>query len=182
MPDAKTVLLAGLHLHHRLQRHPGLAQIEYRSRQRGKESEIADAAPNSLPAIEKLGKELRAGFPALSVDVFQWNIQQAPPPALQERLAGPVLVFERFSLPYAGVSAIDNIAPLADALLLVDDLSLTGKMASFDHIYAKIGTKFLVFEEARRSMEKHFSRVHICDAAVVQAVNSPVTTFTLAVR
>ena len=65
---------------------------------------------------------------------------------------------------------------------LIDDLSLTGKKASFDLLYEKIGTQFLIFETAKHHLEQFFSLVHVCDREVVTAINSPVTTFTLAVK
>jgi hypothetical protein len=97
-------------------------------------------------------------------------------------LKPPVLVFERFCLPYAGHSAIDNIARFADILLVVDDLSITGKKASFDLLYEKIGTQFLIFDTAKKHLEQFFSLIHVCDMEVVKTINSPVTTFTIAVR
>lgn len=137
---------------------------------------------DQLPSIQKTGESLRASFPALAISDFVWNVRQPAPPALSEQLLPPVLVFERFCLPYAGVSSLHNIAPLADILFILDDLSLTGKKASFDHIYEKIGTQFLIFDEVKQQLDKYFSLIHICDREVAEAINVPVTTFTLAVR
>lgn len=139
-------------------------------------------ATDMLPSIDTLGYDLRSQFPGLSIDSCCWNIQQAAPLELLPCLSAPVLVFERFSLPYAGYGAIDNLAAVADVLLLVDDLSISGRKAAFDHIYGRIGTQFLIVEEALRYLEKHFTCTHSCDTEVVQAINSPVSTFTLAVK
>ena len=135
-----------------------------------------------LESIQPVADSFRSRFPGLSIDACRWNIQNAPPQELQAMLAAPVLVFERFCLPYAGCGAIGNLAAISDVLLLVDDLSLTGRKASFDHIYGKIGTQFLVLEEARRHLAASFSRMHTCDSAVIEKIHSPVTTFTLAVK
>jgi len=137
---------------------------------------------DQLPSIQKTGEAFRAEFPALAISDFVWNVKQPAPPALKERLLQPVLVFERFCLPYAGTASLHNIASLADILFIIDDLSLTGKKASFDHIYEKIGTQFLIFDEVKQELEKYFSLINICDREVVTAVNSPVTTFTLAAK
>lgn len=137
---------------------------------------------DQLPAVSAAGQRLRAQFPRLSIRDFTWNIRDKAPRHLMEAVASPVFVFERFSLPYAGWEALDNIPPLADILLLVDDLNLTGEKASFDLIYEKIGTRFLIFKEAVRHLEKHFAVIHSCDAAIAEAIHSPVTTFTLAVK
>lgn len=135
---------------------------------------------DQLPAITNLANELRRKFPRLSILDSVWNITGEAPDLFKGNLKKPVLLFERFSLPYAGYGAIDNLAPLADILFLVDDLSLTGEKASFDRIYEKIGTQFLVFAEALKHLEKYFATVHSCDAAIARAIHSPVTTFTLA--
>jgi hypothetical protein len=139
-------------------------------------------ATDMLPAIDKLGHELRGQYPELFIEQCCWNIQKEAPPELRGSLRGRVLVFERFSLPYAGYGAIGHLAAIADVLLLVDDLSLTGKKAAFDHIYARIGAQFLVLEEARQHLSHYFSHIHTCDAEVVQAIHSPVSTFTLALK
>ena len=85
-------------------------------------------------------------------------------------------------MPYAGYDSIDVVAEIADILILVDDLSITGEMASFDKIYERIGAKFLVFEEAKKRLEKYFSFIHVCDREIIEMVNSPVTSFTLAIK
>ncbi len=137
---------------------------------------------DQLPAIEQLSGSLRRSFPQLTIHDCVWNINRRAPDALTQNITQPVLLFERFSLPYAGYEAIDHLAPLADILLLVDDLSLTGRKASFDQIYQKIGTQFLIFSEARKYLKRYFSTIHSCDAAVAEKIHSPVTTFTLAVK
>jgi len=139
-------------------------------------------ATDMLPAIEQLAGGLRSRFPGLAIEQCRWNIQHEAPLELRERLRGPVLVFERFSLPYAGYGAIGNLAAISDVLVLVDDLSLTGEKAAFDHIYGKIGTQFLVLAEAHRRLTQYFSCVDACDREVVQAIRSPVSTFTLAIK
>ena len=137
---------------------------------------------DKIPTISQTAATLRKKFPALSITDFVWDIRQEAEQKLYDLLKPPVLVFERFCLPYADHSAIDNLSRLADILLLIDDLSLTGKKASFDLLYEKIGTQFLIFETAKHHLEQFFSFVHVCDREVITAINSPVTTFTLAVK
>ncbi len=139
---------------------------------------LSDQAAN----VRQTGDTLRAAYPALDITDYVWDLRQAAPRELVEHLTGRVLVFERFCLPYSGYGAIDTIAPLADVLLLVDDLSVTGRKASFDMIYEKIGTQFLVLETAKRYLEKYFSHIHVCDNEIVAKVNSPVVSFTLAMK
>jgi hypothetical protein len=137
---------------------------------------------DQTPTVEQVGASLRKAFPSLSIADVVWNIRQPVPDQLAGKLHGPVLLFERFCLPYAGVTAIDNLAPIADILLLVDDLSHTGKKWNFDLVYERIGTQFLTFQAAMRHLERHFSFIHTCDREIMEAVNSPVTTFTLALK
>jgi len=63
-----------------------------------------------------------------------------------------------------------------------DDLSLTGRKMAFDLLYERIGTKFLTFNEAMKHLKKHFSFIHTCDKEISEAINSGVTTFTVAVK
>jgi hypothetical protein len=139
---------------------------------------ISDRAPGITQTREKLLKE----NPSLTINSFVWDISREPPRELLEKLKKPVLLFERFCLPYAGHSAIDNIAPLADMMIMQDDLSLSGKKASFDILYGRIGTHFLIYKEAKKHLEKHFSFIHTCDKELAQTINYPVTTFTLAIK
>jgi hypothetical protein len=61
-------------------------------------------------------------------------------------------------------------------------MSLSGEKAAFDHIYAKIGTQFLVLADAHRCLARYFPCVRACDSEVVEAIRSPVSTFTLAIK
>lgn len=139
---------------------------------------ISDRAPGILQVCENLTK----AFPSLAINAFIWNINEMPPGELVDGLVKPVLVFERFCLPYAGHEAIDMISPLADILVMQDDLSITGRKMAFDFLYERIGTKFLTLGEAMQHLQKHFSFIHTCDREITEAINSGVTTFTLAIK
>jgi hypothetical protein len=135
-----------------------------------------------VPFITQVGDTLRKAYPSLSISDFIWNIRESAPDELKKKLTSPVLLFERFCMPYTGYDAIDTIAPLGDILIIVDDLSLTGKKYAYDQIYGRIGTQFLVFEEAKHRLTKYFSFIHACDREAAEAIHSPVITFTLAVK
>ena len=135
-----------------------------------------------VPFISQVGDTLRKAYPSLSISDFIWNVRESAPEELNKKLTSPVLLFERFCMPYTGYDAIDTIAPLSDILIIVDDLSLTGKKYAYDQIYGKIGTQFLIFEEAKQRLEKYFSFIHACDREASEAIHSPVITFTLAVK
>ncbi len=139
---------------------------------------ISDRAPGVVHVREKLAN----AFPSLAISAYLWNVTEPPPAELADRLVKPVLVFERFCLPYAGYGAIDMISPIADILVMQDDLSITGRKMSFDLLYEKIGTTFLTFSEAMKHLKQHFSFIHTCDQETTEAINSGVTTFTLAIK
>ena len=139
---------------------------------------ISDRAPG----IAGVGENMRKNFPALSISDFVWNIREDPPEALVKKLAGPVLLFGRFCIPYGGYEAIDRVAPVADIYLMVEDLNLTGRKEAYDVIYEKIGLQFFTFQEAKKYLEKHFSFIHTCDQETIDAINLPVTDFTLAIK
>jgi len=139
---------------------------------------ISDRAPGIMQVREKLAR----AFPSLAITAHIWNVTEPPPGELVDRLVKPVLVFERFCLHYAGNEAIDMISPIADILVMQDDLSITGRKMSFDLLYEKIGTTFLTFSEAMKHLKQHFSFIHTCDAETTEAINSGVTTFTVAIK
>lgn len=132
------------------------------------------------PSISATGENLRKAFPQLTINDFVWDIRENPPSELVERLIQPVLVFVRFSLPYGGYGAIDKIGPIADILIIVEDLNIAGKKEAYDIIFEKIGAQFFTYGEAKEHIEKHFSFLHSCDMDAVESINAPVTTFTLA--
>ena len=139
---------------------------------------ISDRAPG----ISVVAENLRKNFPALSISAFVWNIREDPPEALVKKLVGPVLLFERFCIPYGGYEAIDRVAPVADIYLMVEDLNLTGRKEAYDVIYEKIGLQFFTWQDTRKYLEKHFSFIHTCDQETIDAINLPVTDFTLAIK
>lgn len=134
------------------------------------------------PMIRQTADRLREAYPELTIEDIVWDLSTGTHEHFDRDVRKPVLVFERFCMPYAGYGAIDAIAGIADILILVDDLNITGEMASFDRIYERIGAQFLVFEEAKKRLERHFSFVHVCDRDIIEMVNSPVTSFTLAIK
>jgi hypothetical protein len=134
------------------------------------------------PSISATGEDLRKRFPSLTIDDFVWDFRGNPPRELSSKLTRPVLLFERFCIPYAGYDAIHKIGPIADILIMVEDLNLTGKKESYDLIFEKIGGQFFTFEQVKEHLKKHFSFIHTCDQEAIEDINSPVTDFTLALN
>jgi hypothetical protein len=134
------------------------------------------------PGIAETAERLRKAYPHLMITDFIWDIRKEPPRELLPKITKPVLLYERFCIPYGGYDAINNIAPFADILVMVEDLNLTGKKEAYDVIYEKIGLQFFTYTEAKRYLDKHFSFIHTCDNQTIEALNLPVTDFTLAVK
>jgi hypothetical protein len=132
---------------------------------------ISDGAPG----ITDTGAALRARYPGLSIADYVWDIRHDPPEALVQNLAGPVLVFERFCIPYGGYESIARIAPIADMLLMLEDFNLTDIKEAYDIIFEKIGLAFFSGRETRGWCAQHFSRVHFFDTSA--ATNLPDTSF-----
>ena len=137
---------------------------------------------DKTPGVARTGERLRKSFPRLSIHDFVWDFRNEPPEELVAQLVSPVLVYERFCIPYGGYSSIDRIAPIADILVMVEDLNLTGKKEAYDIIYEKIGSQFFTYQEARKYLEKHFPFIHTCDTKTIEAINLPVTDFILAMK
>lgn len=134
------------------------------------------------PSISHTGENLRKSFPHLKINDFVWDLRENPPSEMIEKLTRPVLLFERFCIPYGGYDAIDSIGPIAYILIMIEDLNLTGKKEAYDIIYGKIGAQFFTYREAKEHLEKHFSFIYTCDRKTIEALNFPVTDFTLAIK
>jgi len=134
------------------------------------------------PIVSQTGENLRKSSPHLTINDFVWDFRQDPPSELIEKLTKPVLLFERFCIPYGGYGVIDKIGPIADILIMVEDLNLTGKKEAYDIIYEKIGSQFFIFREVKERLKKYFSFIHTCDRKTIETINAPVTDFTLAMK
>ena len=137
---------------------------------------------DKAPTISQTAEKLRNSFPSLTINDFVWDFREDPPGEMIEKLKKPVLFFERFCIPYGGYGTIDRIGPIADILIMVEDLNLTAKKEAYDIIYEKIGSQFFLFREVKERLKKHFSLIHTCDRKTIETINAPVTDFTLAMK
>jgi len=115
---------------------------------------------DSAPGIKSVGRRLQNEYPGLLIADFVWDITQDPPRELITRLQRPVIMYERFCIPYGGYETIDRIASVADILLLLEDFNLTEKKEAYDIIFEKIGLQFFTYQKTREYLEKHFQFVH----------------------
>lgn len=115
---------------------------------------------DSALGIKSVGRRLRNEYPGLSIADFVWDITQEPPDELITSLHRPVVMYERFCIPYGGYETIDRIAPVADILLLLEDFNLTDKKEAYDIIFEKIGLQFFTYQKTEKYLEKHFRFIH----------------------
>ncbi len=130
---------------------------------------------DGAPGIKNVGNSMRERFPELTIFDFVWDITQDPPEMLIEKLTPPVLVYERFCIPYGGYASIDRIAPIADVLILLEDFNLTDRKDAYDIIFEKIGLQFFTCQETRKHLDKHFKFINALNTD--RAANIPDTCF-----
>ena len=73
-------------------------------------------------------------------------------------------------------------APIADILLLVEDLKISGVKMATDIIFGRIGMQFYTLAEARELLRKYYSFIHVCDEKTAAAINTPGVNFILAIK
>jgi hypothetical protein len=134
------------------------------------------------PSIAGTAQQLRLAFPSLTIHDFVWDVRESMPPALLDRLARPVLLFERWCVSYGGYSAIHNIAPAADILLMVESLSLSGVKMATDILFGRIGLQFYTLSEARELLGQYYPFIHVCDEKTAAAINLPTASIILAMK
>jgi hypothetical protein len=134
------------------------------------------------PSVAGIAQQLRQAFPSLTIHDFVWDVRESTPPALLEKLARPVLLFERWCVSYGGYNSIHNIAPAADILLMVESLSLSGIKMATDILFGRIGLQFYALSEARELLGQYFPFIHVCDEQTAAAINLPTASIILAMK
>ena len=157
----------------------------------------------TAPMLEKLGKRphplplvltdahetlleqlprLSAQYPAVPLQAQLWNFCEATPAALREALTRPVVAYERASLTYATIGALENLASVADAVVLGDYFNYTGELYGYDRISSRVGLKPLMYADARPLLDKLFDQVWEFDQAATEALGVPNISLVLAWR
>ena len=137
---------------------------------------ISDRAPG----IAAVGNTLRKNFPALSIHDFIWNIREDPPEALLKSSPGRCCFLSASASPMAAMKPSIGLRRSRISMLMVEDLNLTGKKEAYDVIYEKIGLAVFHLSGDTENILKSISpRIHTCDQETIDAINLPVTDFTL---
>ena len=137
-------------------------------------------ATDAQPVIlENIGK-LKDAYPQVSLETLLWNIAEPPSDELLARIAYPTLLYERYTLNYANVKAIENIAKVADILVLGDWFNHTGKLYAYDEVFKKIGAHPLFYEDVKPLLDDYFPNQYIFDQRALDAIKLPNITLLIA--
>lgn len=115
---------------------------------------------------------LQGQFPERPIETVLWDVNQ-PAPQRVAGLDGPVLLYERASLTYANFKALENLAHVADVVVLGDYFNYTGELFAYDLIFEKIGLKPLMYSDVRPILEQCFSDHIIVDSRVQECISLP---------
>ena len=127
----------------------------------------------SKPVINKVIDKLKEDFPEVKINPFLWDIKESPSKELLASITPPALLYERYTITYAGISSIANIAKAADILVLGDWLSITGKIYGYDKAFSKIGAKTLLYSDVKAELDKYYSNYYFFDKEAQEAIKSP---------
>lgn len=139
---------------------------------------VTDVAPAVLENIDKLA----AGHPGIAMRTMPWDITQPPPLALLESIERPCLIYERASIMYSNIPALENMASVADIVVFGDMFNYTGELYAYDSISEKIGGKPLFYSQIRPLMEKYFTGHFFFDLRAQEALGYPSTTILIGWR
>ena len=129
---------------------------------------ITDAHATVLDNLSGLHEK----FPGRQIDTVLWDVNQPAPEPL-DALSAPVLLYERASLTYANFGAIENLARVADVLVLGDYFNYTGELFAYDLLFERIGLKPLMYRDVQPLLERCFSEHIIVDRQVQATIGLP---------
>lgn len=136
----------------------------------------SDSQPVILENIKNLMKE----YPQAHITPMLWNISEDPPEALLATLRQPTLLYERYTLNYANLSSIKNMARVADIMVLGDWLNYTGELFAYDEVFQKIGAKPLFYKVVKPLLDEYFPHQYIFDKRANEAIKIPNITMMIA--
>lgn len=129
--------------------------------------------------LEHIG-QLQASYPRVKVETALWNIVEPPSAELLGKLAGPTLLYERYTLNYATIKAFENIARVADILILGDWFNHSGRLFAYDEVFKKIGAQPLFYRDVQPLLDRYFPHRLIFDQRAIDAIKLPNITMLIA--
>ena len=137
---------------------------------------------DSKPVFNEVIGKIKEDFPEAKINPFLWNKKEEPKDELKAAIKRPSLLYERYTITYTSVSAIANIAKVADFIVLGDWLSITGKTYGYDKAFAKIGAKTLLYDDVKAELNKYYNQFYFFDKKAQEAINSPYVSILVAWR
>jgi uncharacterized SAM-dependent methyltransferase len=139
---------------------------------------ITDVDPIVLESMEKL----KSNYPQITIETLLWDIKEPPPQELLEKVQSPCLAYERASIMYANIPAIENIARIADMVVFGDMFNYTGELYAYDEIPKKIGVQPLFYSEIKPLLDKCFREHFMFDLRAQEELKYPSTTMLIATK
>lgn len=137
---------------------------------------VTDAQPVILQNIGKLKDE----YPQVNLETLLWNIVEPPSDELLAKVTSPTLLYERYTLNYANIKAIENIAKVADILVLGDWFNYTGTLYAYDEVFQKIGANPLFYKDVKPLLDDCFPNQYIFDQRALETIKLPNITLLIA--
>ena len=125
---------------------------------------------------------LAATYPEVPLQAQLWNFCEPPPAPLRDALSRPVVAYERASITYATVCALEHLAAVADVVVLGDYFNYTGEQFGYDRISARVGIKPLMYADARPLLEQLFTQVWEFDREATELLGVPNISLVIAWR
>ncbi len=122
-----------------------------------------------LENIEKL----KAEHPDINLETQLWDITKSPPATLIRSAESPVLLYERYTLNYASMDSIRNIAELADIAVFGDWINYTGQLYAYDEVFKKIGSQPMFYKDLKPILDDCFPNIHIFDKRALDTIGLP---------
>ena len=139
---------------------------------------VTDTDPAVLQGIGKTA----GAQSGVHIETMQWDITQDPPQTMVEKVQTPCLAYERASILYTSIPAIENIARLADIVVFGDMFNYTGALYAYDEIFKKLGAFPLFYREVKPVLEKCFREHFFLDARAQQEIGFPNTSILIAFK
>lgn len=139
---------------------------------------ITDVDPIVLESME----ELKSNYPQVNIETLLWDIKETPSEELNGKIQHPCLAYERASIMYANIPAIENIARIADMVVFGDMFNYTGKLYAYDEISKKIGVQPLFYSEIKPLLDQCFREHFMLDLRAHEELQHGTTTMLVAIK
>jgi hypothetical protein len=149
-------------------------------RMREKNKSIPLIATDAQPVILENIVKLRGLYPSLQLETLLWNVVEPPSDKLRAKATSPTLLYERYTLNYANFKAMENIAQVADILVLGDWFNYTGQLYAYDEVFKKIGAHPLFYKDIKPLLDNFFPNQYIFDQRALDAIKLPNITLLIA--